>query len=269
MTTPDEQHPTLSPADFLQLHTSLGVPSPPSDDKDPDFQPSTTRSTTAADLLNAWKKGQKLLNSFWATWKTAYLPSLRETHRARLTRPSATVPPPCIGDVIQEHDQISRSSWKLGRITDLTTSRDGQIRSAQVQLVNNNFINRPLSALYPLEFSSSSPPSDTHSSEATQPEQQPRRRSTRAAAHRANECLASASRYWKLYHYQYSSLWCSICISQHFFLFFRMGSVTETRHLSEPIAIIVHVQPSSLSFSLPPKFSTSRNFGNFFLNALK
>ena len=156
--TPDEKHPTLSPADFLQSHTSLGLLSPPSDDQDPDFQPSTTRSTTAADLLNAWKKGQKLLNSFWATWKTAYLTSLRETHRARLTRPSATVPTPCIGDVVQVHDQTSRGSWKLGRITDLTNSRDGQIRSAQVQLANKNFINRPLSALYPLEFSSSSPP---------------------------------------------------------------------------------------------------------------
>ena len=193
--TPDEQHPTLSPADFLQSHTSLGLPSPPSDDQDPDFQPSTTRSTTATDLLNAWKKGQKLLNSFWATWKVAYLTSLRETHRARLTRPSATVPPPCIGDVVQVHDQTSRGSWKLGRITDLTTSRDGQIRSAQVQLANKNFINRPLSALYPLEFSSSSPPSNTRPSEATQPEQQPHRRSTRAAAHRANERLASASLY--------------------------------------------------------------------------
>ena len=48
-------------------YTSLGSPNPPSDDKDPDFQPSTTRSTTAADLLNAWKKGQKLMNNFWAT----------------------------------------------------------------------------------------------------------------------------------------------------------------------------------------------------------
>ena len=39
----------------------------------------------------------------------------------------------------------------MGRIMNLVTSRDGQIRSAKVLLPSKKIIGRPLSLLYPIE----------------------------------------------------------------------------------------------------------------------
>lgn len=58
---------------------------------------------------------------------------------------------PCIGDVVIVKDNLPRKHWRIGRITSLPTSRDGNIRSAVVMLANNKSINRPLKILFPLE----------------------------------------------------------------------------------------------------------------------
>ena len=154
----DQKSSTLSPADFLHMNTSLGVQITSTDgNEDPDFLP-ISRPTTADDLLSVWKKGQKLLSEFWNLWKTQYLTSFRESHRARLSnRPSATAPSPTVGDLVQIHDTPSWESWKLGRITKLLPSRDGQVRAAYVQLANKTVIQRPLSTHYPLEYGSELP----------------------------------------------------------------------------------------------------------------
>ena len=41
----------------------------------------------------------------------------------------------------------------MGRIHELVTSRDGQTRSAKIQLPNNKIVGRPLNLLYPVECS--------------------------------------------------------------------------------------------------------------------
>ena len=56
-----------------------------------------------------------------------------------------------IGDVVLVKDDLPRGSWRLGRIQELTKSRDGHYRSARVLLSSNRIIGRPLSLLYPIE----------------------------------------------------------------------------------------------------------------------
>jgi hypothetical protein len=60
---------------------------------------------------------------------------------------------PKVGDVVQIKDTVPRGSWKVGRIVQLVTSRDGNIRSAKIILPSKIVIGRPLNLLYPLETS--------------------------------------------------------------------------------------------------------------------
>ena len=187
---------SLSPADLLQQHTSLGLPDAPNHLDDPDYTPPATRTSTAATLLDAWRKGQTLLNQFWTLWKTDYLAALREKQRATLPNRRPTVDQlPGIGDVVLIGDSTSRGCWQLGRIIRLHHSRDTAIRSAELQLPNKRTIHRPLSALYPLESAAhdtqlTSRPSANHPSPPPSP-----RRSRRAAAQIANQRLADDSLY--------------------------------------------------------------------------
>lgn len=62
--TPEDTQTALSPADFLQQHTSLGLSSLADDADNPDYQPLTGRLSTAEELLSARKKGQRLIDAF-------------------------------------------------------------------------------------------------------------------------------------------------------------------------------------------------------------
>ena len=45
---------------------------------DPDFDVEK-KPTTAQQLLETWKRGQKRLSQFWSIWKNEYMLSLRES----------------------------------------------------------------------------------------------------------------------------------------------------------------------------------------------
>ena len=46
---------------------------------------------------------------------------------------------------------LHRGSWKLGKVLELITSNDGNIRAVKVLLSTKNVVNRPPNLLYPLE----------------------------------------------------------------------------------------------------------------------
>ena len=48
-------------------------------------------------------------------------------------------------------DNVPRGSWKLARIVELISSKDGKVRSARVMLPTKRILSRPLSLLCPLE----------------------------------------------------------------------------------------------------------------------
>ena len=60
---------------------------------------------------------------------------------------------PQVGDVVLVKDDLPHGNWKIGRICELRTSQDGQIRSGRVLLPNKKTLNRPLNLLYPIECS--------------------------------------------------------------------------------------------------------------------
>ena len=67
-----------------------------------------------------------------------------------------------LGDIVLIHNHnTKRNVWKLGKVVRLFTSKDQNARAATVKIHNQNpfyqYINRPVSKLYPLEIASYEP----------------------------------------------------------------------------------------------------------------
>ncbi|XP_062582984.1 uncharacterized protein LOC134244753 [Saccostrea cucullata] len=142
----------LTPAHFLTLNPKIGIPdSEEEDTEDTEYIPNIS---SAEKLLQTWKKGQKHLDAFWKSWRDDYLLSLRErtAYRLKEGRIQHSMEPR-MGDVVLVKDELPRGTWKVGRLCELTVSRDGQIRSGKVLLPNKKTLNRPLNLLYPIECS--------------------------------------------------------------------------------------------------------------------
>jgi len=54
-------------------------------------------------------------------------------------------------------DKLPRSSWKLGKILKLISSRDLKVRVAQIQLPGHSTITRAINYIFPLELKEVSP----------------------------------------------------------------------------------------------------------------
>ena len=93
-----------------------------------------------------------VLNHFWKRWKSDYLLSLRETHRQHSTNSNA--PEIKTGDVILQEDK-PRALWRLARVKELITGRDGKVRAAILTVPSKDgetiTLQRPVQVLYPLE----------------------------------------------------------------------------------------------------------------------
>ncbi|CAG2200461.1 unnamed protein product [Mytilus edulis] len=137
----------LTPSHFLTLNPNIGIPEIEYDINDQSYSP--VESSTDK-LLKMWKKGQKLLDSFWTMWRDEYLLSLRERTQTKLKCGRVKSPyAPIVGDVVIIKDNLPRGVWKLGRLVQLIHSNDGEIRSAKVVLSSRKVISRPLNLLYP------------------------------------------------------------------------------------------------------------------------
>ena len=140
---------SLTPGHFLSLNPNTGIPTSESDD-DEDY----TCKTTSNHLLKVWKKGQKLLDQFWKSWRDDYLASIRERMQYSLRSPRILSPFQAkIGDVVLIKDNVPRGCWKTGRIRELVVSRDGYARSVKICLSSGKVLGRTLNLIYPLECS--------------------------------------------------------------------------------------------------------------------
>lgn len=163
----------------------------------------------ASQLDRRVKHLSNILNQFWKRWRTEYLTELRELHR-QSNRGCSSQPGIEVGDVVVVHNEsLPRGLWKLGRIQEIITGRDGKIRGATVKVASQNrqhpLLRRPIQLLYPLEVHSQEkapvasvsdePEPETQSQEKSistktpqvPPEQEPRQRSQRSAAKQAND----------------------------------------------------------------------------------
>jgi len=140
----------LTPSHFLCLNPYTGIPNSDAD-LDQEYK---LRLSTAETLLAIWKKGQKLLNSFWNIWREQYLTSLRERTQVDLEHGRTQAIETCkVGDVVLIKDNVPRGDWRFGQIEELILSKDGFVRSAKVRTQTGKTLNRPLCLLYPLETS--------------------------------------------------------------------------------------------------------------------
>ena len=143
---------TITPSHFLTPNTKTGTPVLEDQDEINDPNYVNGKQESKEILLDTWKKGQRLLESFWKSWRNDYLLSLRERSQKNLPSPRIQAhEDPNIGDIVQLKDDTPRGSWRLGKITELIRSSDGNIRAAKVRLATRNVVNRPLKLLYPLE----------------------------------------------------------------------------------------------------------------------
>ena len=109
---------------------------------------------SAETLIAGWKKGLKHLEKCWQVWRNEYLSSLREITQTKLKSPRVQTPTAAkVGHIVLIKDNLLRGFWRIGRITELISSRDQHIRTAKVLLPSKTIIGRPLNLFYPIEFS--------------------------------------------------------------------------------------------------------------------
>jgi hypothetical protein len=122
-------------------------------DDDADDPTYVEREKHANRILSMWKKGQRLLNSFWKIWKTEYLTSLRERMRwSHKQKRGSMSRLPVVGEVVLiDGSPKARSTWSLGRVVERIQSHDGEVRSVKLSIPSGRVISRPLSLVYPLE----------------------------------------------------------------------------------------------------------------------
>uniref|UniRef100_A0A183EY12 DUF5641 domain-containing protein n=1 Tax=Gongylonema pulchrum TaxID=637853 RepID=A0A183EY12_9BILA len=95
-----------------------------------------------------------LVDTFWDLWHRRYLNELREREKRMHNGPRLRVQrQPKKGEVVLvEQEGTTRSCWPMGRIQEVHGTEEN-IRTATVIMANGRTLQRPISALYPLEIS--------------------------------------------------------------------------------------------------------------------
>lgn len=124
----------LTPAHFLVGQRLTCMPPKP-------FPADTHHPTvTIGEMTRRWRYRQRLMTSFWNSWRREYLLDLKSAHRCETPQPSLLK----VGDVaLIREDNTPRQSWKLGRIEELFPGRDGLVRSCAIR-TSGTVLRRPL-----------------------------------------------------------------------------------------------------------------------------
>ena len=89
-------------------------------------------------------------------WKDDYLLNLRERGQTHVKGPRIkAAEDPQEGSVVLLKDNLPRGVCRMGRITELIPSQDGNFRAAKILLPTKKVLKRPLSLLHPLKCSNS------------------------------------------------------------------------------------------------------------------
>ena len=106
--------------------------------------------STPGELITP-KKLNNLLSHFWERWRKEYLVNLRKSRKPVATK--SEHPTIQIGEVvIMKEGNLPRSSWRLGRVEELTKGYNNQVTGAHVKVAKTNVVvQRPVSRLYNIE----------------------------------------------------------------------------------------------------------------------
>lgn len=162
-TVGQENEHILTPADFLRVGGPLVTTI-----SDIDFLENAT--ITKDNLVMGWKRGQNILQDYVKMFSSNYLNSLRERNQAHKQTRTSVKRIPKINDVVQIKNDNNRALWKVGRITEVRLSSDGQIRVAKVTMPSGETLTRSIGHLYPLELENEESMQSQISDQTSQPE---------------------------------------------------------------------------------------------------
>ena len=180
----------LTPSHFLGKAGRCGLPSVPVDlDPDP-----AVVDASRHNLIETWLKGQRILDEFWSSWHKEYLACLRERQIKNMNAHSSNSIPVAEGVVVLlKKPLVPRVQWKMGKITSLHHSDDGQVRSATVKLSNRRTVNRPIKLLFPIESSNAETPLEDLPPLEDRPVRKPRKAAITARKAILNQLVSSDS----------------------------------------------------------------------------
>jgi hypothetical protein len=127
--SPDSPEP-LTPSQLLTLKVKVVSPPPGKFVKEDMY------------CRRRWRRVQYLANEFWLRWKKEYVTTLQERKKWCTTKDNIKK-----GDVVLlVEDNVTRSRWPLGVITEANESADGHIRKVRVKTATSSY-DRPVSKL--------------------------------------------------------------------------------------------------------------------------
>ena len=151
--SPDDLQEPLTQAHFLTGKRILSLPDGIGCGDDPDDE---DVDLARDHLTRRMKYLNTVLNHFWKQWQLEYLLDLRESHRQRnagSNRDDATTIN--TGDVVLLQEEKPRAFWRLARVKQLITGRDGRVRAAMLTVPSGDgqtsTFRGPIQLLYPLE----------------------------------------------------------------------------------------------------------------------
>ena len=141
----------ITPSHFLTGRRLLSFPDrlchQQHDPDDEDYVVTHEHFTRRLKHLNS------VLNQFWKKWHQEYLLELREAHRYR--KKGTAISPISVGSIVLVHDEKPRRFWRLAKMNQLLTGKDGLVRGAVVKVTSGKDkfteLQQPLQLLYPLE----------------------------------------------------------------------------------------------------------------------
>ena len=108
-----------TPNHLLTMKASTLVAPPPGD-----FPEENLYSRTR------WKISQRVAEEFWMAWKTEYLSSIVTRQKWKTERENIKV-----GDIVMViEENMARSDWRIGKITQTLPGKDGLVRNVEVTL---------------------------------------------------------------------------------------------------------------------------------------
>ena len=113
--------------------------------------------STSETLARRSKAHRHLLTQFSRQWRREYLLKLRETHACKIrTQGGSQI---SVGDiVVVKDDRTKRLFWKLAKVEELLTGKDGKIRAAVVRVSTpkgtTQLLRRSVKHLFPIEVPS-------------------------------------------------------------------------------------------------------------------
>ena len=137
---------------------------------------------------------QKVLKDCWVRFRREYLNELRQMNIYRKRKGSTR--DLIIGDVVlvKDDEPAPRTQWRIGKVIQLVTGRDGQVRGATLKVLSKSgkqtTIHRPLQKLISFEIAENNVKEDKNvehdeiaeSTEGNETQHDSLRRSTRKAA---------------------------------------------------------------------------------------